>query len=84
MRPELGERVDLFVMRTNGTNVRQLTDDPSLEISGSFSPDGRFIAFTKDVDGSPDIFRMRADGTLQTNLTRSPSVFEFDSEWQPR
>jgi TolB protein len=79
--------IDIFLMRTNGTNVRQLTNDPGADFSASFSPDGQVISFDSDRDGNlgaTDIFRMRADGTRQTNLTRSPSVWEFDAEWRPR
>lgn len=73
---------DLFLMRTNGTNVRQLTTDHA-SFSASFSPDGQSLAFARDVNGVPDVFRMRLDGTQLINLTRSPSSFEFDPEWSP-
>ena len=79
---------DIFVMSTNGTSLRRLTTDPSADYYASFSPDGRWIAFSSDRDGTdsavPDIFRMRADGSHQVNLSRTPSLFEFDAEWQPR
>jgi Tol biopolymer transport system component len=79
---------DVFVMRKNGTKTRQLTDHPSDDDLPCYSPDGKFIAFSSDRDGIPsltsDIFRMRADGTQQTNLTRSLVVDEFDCDWQPR
>ena len=78
--------VDVFVMRDTGAPVRQLTNDPGDDFAGGYSRDGRFIAFdsTRDsTSGIPDIFRMRADGTQQTNLTRTPTCFEFDPDWQP-
>jgi TolB protein len=85
--------LDVFVMRTDGTNTRQLTDHPNDDGIPGYSPDGQFIAFYSERDGTPipgtpfrapDIFWMRADGTQQTNLTKSPGVFEFDANWQPR
>ena len=79
---------DVFAMRKNGRNIRQLTDHPGADGGPCYSPDGNFIAFDSDRDGIPgatfDIFRMRADGTQQTNLTRSLVVSEFDCNWQPR
>jgi Tol biopolymer transport system component len=79
---------DVFVMRKNGTKIRQLTDHPGNDDLPCYSPDGEFIAFSSDRDGIPsltsDIFRMRADGTQQTNLTRSLVVNEFDCDWGPR
>jgi len=84
--------LDVFVMRTNGTNIRQLTNHPAGDAQPKYSPDGQFIAFFSERDGTQppivpfptsDIFRMRADGTQQTNLTKSPGVIEFDPHWQP-
>ena len=78
--------VDVFVMRDTGATVRQLTNNPALDVAGGYSSDGKFIAFVSERDstfGLPDIFRMRADGTQETNLTRTPKVFEFDPDWQP-
>jgi Tol biopolymer transport system component len=77
-----GGFADVFLMRTDGTHVRQLTNDHASYLAG-FSPDGRFIAFTRDINELGDVFRMRANGTQQVNLTRSPSVNEFDPDWQP-
>jgi Tol biopolymer transport system component len=77
--------LDVFVMRTDGTGVLRLTRDPSVDLAGSFSPDQQYIAFTSDRNGGqPDVFRMRADGSMQTNLTRTPEEWEFDPDWQPR
>jgi TolB protein len=78
--------VDVFVMRDTGAPVRQLTTDPGDDWAGGYSADGNFIAFYSARDstlGAPDIFRMRADGTQETNLTRTPRVIEFDPDWQP-
>lgn len=78
--------IDVFVMRDTGAAVRQLTNDPGDDFTGGYSRDGRFMAFdsTRDsTSGIPDVFRMRADGTHETNLTRTPTVFEFDADWQP-
>ena len=83
---------DIFVMRADGTRQTQLTNDPAFDARSCFSPDGRFIAFTSERDGDPfpdgvgfypDIFRMRADGSHATNLTKSSSIGESDPDWQP-
>ena len=77
--------VDVFVMRSTGV-VRQFTDDPSPDYAGGYSADGKFIAFLSPRAselGIDDLFWMRADGTSETNVTRTPRVFEFDPSWQP-
>jgi len=43
-----------------------------------WSPDGKLIAFTSDRLGSLDIFVMKADGTQQRAVVRSPG-----DEWRP-
>ena len=75
--------VDVFVMRDTGASVRQLTNDPGTDYAGAYSGDGKFIAFASDREsGVPDIFRMRADGEQEVNLTRTPTLQEFDPDWQ--
>ena len=70
-------------MRDTGASVRQLTNDPGTDFAGAYTADGRFIAFSSDRDsGVPDIFRMRADGEQEVNLTPTPTLFEFEPDWQ--
>jgi Tol biopolymer transport system component len=77
--------IDVFVMRDTGASIRQLTTDPGDDYAGAYTADGKFIAFASDRDsdsGIPDIFRMRADGEQEVNLTRTPTLQEFDPDWQ--
>lgn len=48
------------------------------------APDGRKIAFERvnPSGSSRDIFRMRADGARQSNLTESPEI-DANPSWQP-
>jgi Tol biopolymer transport system component len=48
----------------------------------TWSPDGTEIAFDSKRSGRPDIYRMNADGSSQTNLTNSPAN-DFAPAWQP-
>jgi dipeptidyl aminopeptidase/acylaminoacyl peptidase len=48
-----------------------------------WSPDGSAIAFTKTIDGIPDLFRVDAGGGTPTRLTATPSRFEFNPAWSP-
>ncbi|HEX8694068.1 MAG TPA: hypothetical protein VF746_16725 [Longimicrobium sp.] len=45
----------------------------------AWSPDGRYLAFTADADGDPELWIARADGSGATRLTRSPGP-----DWLPR
>lgn len=79
---------DVFVMNPSGGNLTQLTDDFGNNLDPRYSPDGQQITFTHE-DGPPftfddeDIYTMNADGTGRVNVTNTPTVDEFGSDWQP-
>jgi Tol biopolymer transport system component len=76
---------DIFTMRPDGSNIRQLTKTPGNDSHSSWSPDGRSILWTSARYGFKDeaslydnafqpfaqIFIMNADGSDQRVLTRS-------------
>jgi len=66
----LGKEQDIFIIRTDGTSVRQLTDDASKDRWPHWSPDGKRIAFTSDRSGSSQIWAINRDGSGLQQLTR--------------
>jgi TolB protein len=60
---------EVFTMRPNGSNVRQLTFNDAQEFAPNWSPDSRMLVFASGQDDNFSIFTMRADGTRQRNLT---------------
>ena len=63
--------IDLYVMDSDGRNVRRLTDQPGYDGGPFFSPDGQRICwrrFSKD-GATAEIYTMRVDGSDVRRLT---------------
>ncbi len=80
---------NIYIMNDNGSNVRKLTDTPLLEVSARWSPDGKQIAFVRDMDITlknemqTDLFIMDIDGTNDIRLTDHPAADGSDIAWSP-
>lgn len=75
-------RLDVYVMQADGSNVRRLTSNHVFDFAPSYSPDGQTVTFTRYRHRNTDIWTMRlADRTL-TRLTSSPED-EGASSWSP-
>jgi TolB protein len=63
-------KLDIYVMRADGTEVRRLTMRAGREQYPAWSPDGRRIAFAGERDGrESELFLIDADGTGVQRLT---------------
>ena len=60
---------DLFVVRRDGTNLRQLTDDIYKDRAPRWSPDAKRIAFFSDRSGKWEIWIINSDGSGLKQLT---------------
>src|SRR3984885_16208444 len=59
----------IWLMNSNGTNVRQFTSGDAGETSPVFSPDGSHIAFVSGRGGSSDIYIIPTAGGEGAQLT---------------
>jgi Tol biopolymer transport system component len=82
LRGERYRNVDISLVRADGTIAILLTGDPSIEIYGSWSPDGKRIGFTATHDGRTDVFIMNADGSDLRRLSERGGDY-FWLGWSP-
>jgi serine/threonine protein kinase/Tol biopolymer transport system component len=62
---------DLFVIRLDGSGLRQLTNDASRDRYPRWSPDGSRLLFQSDRGGTYGIWSLRADGSGLEPVTRA-------------
>jgi Tol biopolymer transport system component len=62
---------NLYVARIDGSGLRQLTGDESMDRVPRWSPDGEWVAFFSDRSGSLQIWKIRRDGSDLQQLTES-------------
>ena len=74
---------EIYVMDTNGGNLRRLTNNPDDDWEPSWSPDGKRIAFVSERDGASEIYVMDADGGNQLNLTNNNPGLDSSPSWSP-
>ena len=77
-----GKQDDLFVIRRDGTGLRQLTDDLHKDRVPRWSPDGKRIAFHSDRSGKWEIWMINSDGSGLKQLTYAPGVVT-NPVWSP-
>jgi dipeptidyl aminopeptidase/acylaminoacyl peptidase len=85
-RPRLespsGNPTDLWIVDAEGKNQRRFTWSAGNDWNPSWSPDGEWIAFLSDRDGSTQIYRIPVDGGEAEKITSAAtSVRSFS--WSP-
>lgn len=75
---------ELYLMDADGGNQHRILEWPdSYEWGGTWSPDGKYIAFTSTHNFNYEIFVMNADGSGEPiNLTQNPALDSYP-DWSP-
>ena len=70
---------DIHIMDVNTKETRRLTTHRAIDTEGSWSPDGKYIYFTSDRSGGPQIYRVPVSGGTPERIT-----FEGSYNARPR
>ena len=78
---------EIYVMDDDGSNIQRLTDNQFFEKGPVWSPNGKQIAFTRDIEVDIkekqfDIIVMDANGDNQRNITNHPAR-DGSPTWSP-
>ena len=74
---------EIWLVNTDGSRPRQLTDNTAMDISPAWSPDGSRLAFISNRDGNDELYTMNADGSDVRRLTETPNASESFPAWSP-
>ncbi|NJW53647.1 DPP IV N-terminal domain-containing protein [Salinimicrobium oceani] len=64
---------EIYVMDIHGENLRNITNNDSLDFSPSWSPDGQSLYFYSKRDGNAEIYSLKSGGADLTRLTNHPA-----------
>ena len=62
---------DIYTIRTDGSELTNLTNNPAHDANPIWSPDGKHIAFESNRNGFMQIYLMDADGSNVIQLTNN-------------
>jgi len=72
--------IDIYLMKIDGTNTKQLTNAKGLDSYPDWSPDGLFITFISGRNLGWSIYIMTIEGNYQTKISFGDSV--ADPSWE--
>jgi Tol biopolymer transport system component len=73
-------RTGVYVMNSDGTDARVVTDSLDVQSAPAWSPDGRWLTVAVGEEGAPRIYRLSVQGHSRTQFV---SPYSTDPVWAP-
>ena len=74
---------DIYIVRTDGSDTRQITNDAFKDWRPRWSPDSRRLAFYSNASGRYQIWVINRDGSGRMRLTDATVGNTYDPVWSP-
>jgi Tol biopolymer transport system component len=74
---------DIYHFARAGAIPRRLTDHPGLDYDAALSPDGRWVVFTSERRGNPDLYALEIEGGGEPRLLIDSPAMEDQAAFSP-
>jgi TolB protein len=80
---QVGRGKEIFVMDYDGERIKRLTNNGSLNLNPSWSPDGKEIAFLSYRSGRPELVILSSSGGLRKAYPQQRGELNLAPDWSP-
>jgi Tol biopolymer transport system component len=74
---------EIYLIRADGTDRRQLTENKKFDWFPAWSPSGDRLVFCSERSGGQELILATAEGAGQTRVTMAEKTYEQEPEWAP-